>query len=192
MGLLIGIVNASNHTKYLSLCNQKCMTQPTLINLHSNEYSQEFPYYPFGVKLGRSIGSCNTLNYLSDKICVSNRTEDLNISKFNMNTGINESKTLTKHIPRECKCKLDGRKCNSDQWWNNDKCRCDCKKRHVCEKDYVWNPTTCSCENGKHLVSILDDSSITFDEIIESFDEDAEAKSYDETKNILTNFDEKA
>ena len=108
-----------------------------------------------------------------------------------MNTGINESKTLTKDIPRECKCKLDGRKCNSDQWWNNDKCWCDYKKRHVCEKDYVWNPTTCSCENGKHLASILDDSSITFDEIIESFDEDAEAKSYDETKIIPTNFDEK-
>ena len=76
MGLLIGIVNASNHAKYLSLSNQKCMTQPTLINLHSKEYSQEFPYYSFGVQLGRSVGSCNTLKDLSNKICVSNRTED--------------------------------------------------------------------------------------------------------------------
>ena len=31
-------------------------------------------------------------------------------------------KTLTKHISCECKCKFDSRKCNSDQWWNNDKC----------------------------------------------------------------------
>ena len=38
-----------------------------------------------------------------------------------MITEINESKTLTKHISYECKCKF-GRKCNSDQWWNNDKC----------------------------------------------------------------------
>ena len=37
-----------------------------------------------------------------------------------MITGINESKT--KHIPCEFKCKFDGRKCNSDQWWNNNKC----------------------------------------------------------------------
>ena len=37
---------------------------------------------------------------------------------------------------------FDGRKCNSDQWWNNDKCRCECKKCHVNEKDYVWNPAT--------------------------------------------------
>ena len=39
-----------------------------------------------------------------------------------MITGINESKTLTKHISCKCKCKFDGRICNSDQCWNNDKC----------------------------------------------------------------------
>ena len=39
-----------------------------------------------------------------------------------MITGINESKTLTKHIPCECKCNFDGRKCNLDQWCNSDKC----------------------------------------------------------------------
>ena len=33
------------------LSNQKCMIQPTLINLHPNEYSQEFHYYPSAVKL---------------------------------------------------------------------------------------------------------------------------------------------
>ena len=37
-------------------------------------------------------------------------------------TGINELKALTKHISWECKWKFDGRKCNSNQWWNNDKC----------------------------------------------------------------------
>ena len=44
-----------------------------------------------------------------------------------MITGINESKTLTNDISCECKCKFDGRKCHSDQWWNNDKCWCECK-----------------------------------------------------------------
>ena len=39
MGLLISKVNASNHKKCVSLSNQKCMTQPTLINLHPNEYN---------------------------------------------------------------------------------------------------------------------------------------------------------
>ena len=42
IGLLTGLVNGSNHTKCVSLSNQKCMTQTTLINLYPNEYSQEF------------------------------------------------------------------------------------------------------------------------------------------------------
>ena len=37
------------------------MTQPTLINLHPKEYSQQFQYYPFAVKLDRCDGNCNTL-----------------------------------------------------------------------------------------------------------------------------------
>ena len=32
--LLSNILNGSNHTKYVSLSNQKCMVQSTLINLH--------------------------------------------------------------------------------------------------------------------------------------------------------------
>ena len=52
---------------------------------------------------------------------------------FNMITGINDCKTLTKHKSCECKCKFVGRKCNSDQWWSNSRCRYDCKKRHVFE-----------------------------------------------------------
>ena len=74
----------------------------------------------------------------------------------------------------ECKCKVDGSKCNSNQSWHNDKCRCECKKRNICEKDYIWNPTTCSCKNIKYLPIIIDNVVITFDEIIE-----AEAKSND-------------
>ena len=38
--LLTNIVNGCNHTKYVSLRNQKCMIQPTLINVYPNECSQ--------------------------------------------------------------------------------------------------------------------------------------------------------
>ena len=51
-----------------------------------------------------------------------------------MIAAINESKTLIKHVSCQCKCRYDGRKCNADQWWNNDKCRCECKRRHACER----------------------------------------------------------
>ena len=89
MGFLFSIANASNHTKCVSLSNEKCVAQPTLISLHPNEYRQEFHYYPFPVKLDRCVGSCNTLNDLSNKVCVPNKTEDLNLRVFNMITGIN-------------------------------------------------------------------------------------------------------
>ena len=96
-GILIDIVSTSNHTKCMSLTNQKCTTQPILINLHPNKYSQEFHYCPLVLKLDRCVGSCNTLNDLSNRVCVLKKTEDLNISAQKI-TGINESKALTKHI----------------------------------------------------------------------------------------------
>ena len=52
------------------------------------------------------MGSCN-------KVCVPKFVP--NLSVFNVITAINESKILTKHILCECKCKFDGRKCNSNQ-----------------------------------------------------------------------------
>ena len=63
----------------------------------------------------------------------------------------------------KCKCKLDGTKCNSNQWWDIYKCWCECKTHHICEKVYVYNPTTCSCENEKYLA--INDSSIMCDEV---------------------------
>ena len=47
--------------------------QPNLNKLYPNEYSKEF-----SVKLDRCTGSCNTLNGLSNKVCVPNKTVDLN------------------------------------------------------------------------------------------------------------------
>ena len=64
------------------------MIQPTLINLHPNEYSQECYYYTFVVKLDKWVGSCNTFNDLSDKVYVPNKTEYLNVSVFNRNKWI--------------------------------------------------------------------------------------------------------
>ena len=46
------------------------MIQPNLINVRPNEYSQEFPHYPFASKLGRCVRNCNTINDLSYKVCV--------------------------------------------------------------------------------------------------------------------------
>ena len=75
---LTHIVNASNHTKLVSLDNQKCEVQP------------------FAVKIDKCVAICRTRSDLSNKACVPNKAEDLNIHVFNMITGKNESKILTK------------------------------------------------------------------------------------------------
>ena len=73
-----------------------------------------------------------------------------------MITEINEWRTLTKHTSYECKCKFDAIKFNSIK--RNNKCG--------------W-------KNGKYLGSIIDDSVIMSDEIIE------------ETKAVPGDFNEK-
>ena len=48
---------------------------------------------------------------------------------------------------------------------------------------YVWNPATRNYESGKYLASIMDDSVITCNEVMKSYDM--------EVKTIPTNFNEK-
>ena len=98
IGLLTNVFNASNPTKCVSFNNQQCMTQPSLINLHPNEYNQELHYYLTMANSERCVGSCNTINDLFNKVYVPNKTKDLNLSVYKMITGINQSKTLRKHI----------------------------------------------------------------------------------------------
>ena len=109
--LIVGIVNASGHTKYLSSSNQKRDIQLTLINLHPNRYIQELHHYSFAVNLEKCIGSCN-INDLSNKACFPNKIEDLNTHVFNMITRKNELRILTQHASCKCECKHDGRKSN--------------------------------------------------------------------------------
>ena len=85
------------------------MTQPTPFDVHANEYSQELHYYLFAVNLDMCVGSCNTLDGFSNKVCARNKTKDLNLYNFNKTTGKNESRTLTKHISCKCEFKFDGR-----------------------------------------------------------------------------------
>ena len=119
---------------------------------------------------------CASLN--NQQCRIPNKIEDLNLNVFNMIVRINESKTLTKHSSCEYKYKFDVEKCNLNQKWNKDKClheRKNLTEHNACEKDYIWNPAACSCQNGEYVVSIIDHSVITCDEIIEA------------TKSTLTN-----
>ena len=62
-------------------------------------------------------------------------------------------KNFKKDISCKCNCKFDGKKCTLDQWWNNNKCGCDCKK-HIYKKEYTWNlaQIKCRCEYKKYYI----------------------------------------
>ena len=47
--------------------------------------------------------------------CLSNKTNNLNLSVFSLITGINEAKALRMHTSYECKCKFDETNCKSNK-----------------------------------------------------------------------------
>ena len=106
--LVFTVANVSDHTKCISLSNQLGMAGPTLIYLNPNECNQRLSYYPFMVNLDRCNGICNTINDISRRTCVSNKTEVVNLSAFNIIARINKSSALAKDILSKCKFKYDG------------------------------------------------------------------------------------
>ena len=62
--------------------------QPTLINLHPKEYSQELHYYPFVVKLDRCVDE--VIIILMTYLIKHFNFKDFNLGAYNMITEINE------------------------------------------------------------------------------------------------------
>ena len=62
-----------------------------LLSLHPSKYSQGLCYYSFVANLDRKVGCCNTLNYLCNKACFPDKTEDWNLCIFNMVTRMNQN-----------------------------------------------------------------------------------------------------
>ena len=91
------------------------MNQPTLIHINPNEYIERLPCYSFAVNLDRCMQSRNTLNDMSNRMPVPNKTKDWNLIVFHMITGINESNISTKHISFELKYRFDSSKCNCNR-----------------------------------------------------------------------------
>lgn len=130
MILLTNIFVISSDTKSIFLSNQQCMMQSTLINFHSNKYIEGLPFY-LVVILHRCTGSCKTVDNLSNRMPIPNKTDDVNLSVFDMTPGISESQISTKHVSCQFKGKFGSKKCNFNQKWNNNKCRCACKYPNI-------------------------------------------------------------
>ena len=71
---------------------------------------------------------------------------------FNLISWTNETRHVKWHETCKCKYRLDKSVCNSEQRWNEDKCKCECKElidKGVCDKGFIWNPSNCECECDK-------------------------------------------
>ena len=77
---------AANIKIWKTISNETYFTKPMFIVLNPNELQ----YYPILVKLDRYRGSCNTLDDLSDKLNVANKTEYVNVNIFNVIKWTNE------------------------------------------------------------------------------------------------------
>ena len=82
-----------NALKCVSMKNQECKIRPEIINVNSNEPS----CYPYSILINKYIGSCNNINDLYAKLCVSDVIKDINIKVFNLMSRINETRHIEWH-----------------------------------------------------------------------------------------------
>ena len=87
--MLIGLLRFSRSlaTKCMSLNNEQCKPKLFIIDLNPVEFKYSFSM----VRLVKFNGGCNTLSKISGRICFPNKTEDINLSVFNLITRKIES-----------------------------------------------------------------------------------------------------
>ena len=103
--------------------NQKCKGRPKIIDINSNSPM----FYPFSVKINNCSGNCNNINDPCAKICVPDIVKDLIVRVFNLMSRSNETRHIERHETCKYICRLDKIIFNSQQRWNEDKCRWECK-----------------------------------------------------------------
>ena len=71
--------------------NQPCMASPALVDLNPDKGNHGLRYYLFTANVGKYIGSSNTFDDPSGRMCVPNKMENRIVNVFKMIT-INYSK----------------------------------------------------------------------------------------------------
>ena len=82
-GSLACATKISGCSKCISLNIELCLSKTSPTELNPNELH----HYQFIVSLDRSNGSCDAFDDLASRICVPNKTKDVNLNIFNMITG---------------------------------------------------------------------------------------------------------
>ena len=117
-------LSSVNPLKCISMNNQECKVRPQIVNVNSDEPL----FFPFSIKTSKCSGSCNNINNPLAKLCVPDVVKNLNVKVFNLMSRTNETRHIEWHEICKCKCRLAPSVCNNKQHWNDDKCRCECKR----------------------------------------------------------------
>ena len=129
--------------------NQDCKTRTKIININNNEPV----FYHFSINVNKCSGSCSNINDPYVKWCVPDVLKNINVKVFNLMPWSNQTKHTEWHETCKYKCRLDASVFNNKQKWNEDKCRCECRKelsdKERCDKGFTWNPSNCNCECDK-------------------------------------------
>ena len=134
-----------NALKCVSMNNQECRIRPEIINVNTNEHS----FYPYSVQKNKCSGSLNNVNDPYAKLCVPGAVKNIKVKVFNLVSRTNETRHIEWYETCKHKFRLDASVYNNKQRWNNDICRCECKKlidKGTCDKGFTWYPSNCECE----------------------------------------------
>ena len=125
--------------------NQDCKIRSGVISINSNEPS----FYPDNILVNKFGGSCNDINNPCAKLCVPDVFKNMGIKVSNLVSRTNETRHISWHETCKCKCRLDPSVCNNKQYWNNDKCKWECRElidEGRCHKGFIWHPNNCEGE----------------------------------------------
>ena len=146
MTFLIPNVLNVNSLECILMNNQECKARPKMIDTNANEPV----FYPYSIKVNKCSGSDNNINNPYAKLHIPDVVKKINVKVFDHMSGINETRQMLWHETCKCVCRLSVAVCNSNQIWNDDKCRCECREdlvdKKVCDKGFSWNPSNCECE----------------------------------------------
>ena len=101
--IYFGNLSGLNPLICVSLKNQECKVKPEIVNINSNDPI----FYPFGIKVNKCSGNCNSINDPYAKTCVPDTVKILNVKVFNLMSQTNETRHIRWHETCKCICRLD-------------------------------------------------------------------------------------
>ena len=85
------------------------LTKTTICQTKTIDLNHNKPLYiPFRLNLDKYNESCNTIHDPYARLCVSNKTSDVNLKLVDITANKSEQKLLMKQVSCGCRCRLDG------------------------------------------------------------------------------------